>query len=597
MKLQKRIFIDVVISFLILITISELAMFAIISKSNLNLEKEYMKSYVQQSKEEILTELAEMESAVESWAWWNETYEFMQGNYQSYLNYNVYANTLLDLDKNFIWLNDENGKMVHSMLVDLETHKEVAVAAELINAILSHPELLSIDKEYKVSSGIIHTAQGPMLIAKAAITNSEQTGPVVGSMILGRYLEKEEIFREERVNQLDLRIYDLKQLPIVMHEADSSDIISSENKVISKPICENRVGGYAVMEDYFGEPTILLAITSNRNIYHQGRNSLKLFGITLFIIAFIIVLGTVWLFNKLVVSRIARLNNQAAKIAADEDFSQRLVLGKNDEISELKTTINHVLDKLNAVNKQVIEVNDNLDLKVKLRTKDLETINLKLTKEIAERVKIEKILCSSLEEKKILLHEVHHRVKNNIQIIFSLLKLQSYHLKGDEAINAVKGCQNRVKAMSLVHDKLIMSPDVSNVGMKDYINSLLVYIFSSWEGYSSRIKFSTQVEVETISINSAIPLGIIITELVTNSLQHAFNENESGDIHIALHQENGINNLVVKDNGKGIDNAKYIEEPSSLGWQLVEVLVKQLHGKSRVELAEGTNFRVEFKAS
>lgn len=597
MKLQKRIIIDVGIAFLILITISELAMFAIISKSNLNLEKEYMRGYAQQSKDEILIELAEMEASLKSWAWWNETYEFMQGNYESYLTYNLYANTLLDLETNFIWLNDENGKKVHSMLVDLETKEEITVPAELIDTINSHPELLSIGNQNIVSSGIIHTSQGLMMIAKAAIMSSEKNGSAAGSMILGRYLNKEKIFREDSVNRLDLKIYDLKQIPIIAYEAESSEVITAENRVISKPISEDRVGGYAVMDDYFGEPTILLAITSARNIYHQGRNSLKLFAVTLFIIAFIIVLGVVWLFHKLVISRIARLNNQAAKIAADGDFSQRLVLGKNDEISELKTTINQVLHKLNVVNEQVIEVNNSLDIKVKIRTKDLETINLELTKEIEERIKVENNLCRSLEEKQILLHEVHHRVKNNIQIISSLLKLQSYHLKSEEALKAVKGCQNRVKAMALVHDKLIMSPDVSHVGLHNYVNSLLVHIFSSWEGYSSRIKFSTNVELQTISIDTAIPLGIIITELVTNSLQHAFNGEESGEIIVTLHQKMGINILNVKDDGKGISNLKEIDEPSSLGWQLVEALVKQLHGKSSIEFSKGTNFRVEFKAS
>jgi len=207
---------------------------------------------------------------------------------------------------------------------------------------------------------------------------------------------------------------------------------------------------------------------------------------------------------------------------------------------------------------------------------------------------------SSLKEKEILLREVHHRVKNNMQIISSLLNLQSDKVKDKEHIAIFNESRNRIVAMALVHEKLYRSDDFSNIDFSDYISSLANGLFSFYNINAGKIKLTLLIDRIHLGLDAAIPCGLIINELVSNSLKHAFPENAEGEIKITFSkisiEENEKYQLTVNDNGVGVPEGMDFRKTDSLGLQLVTTLVEhQLQGSLEMRSVSGTEFKILFK--
>lgn len=205
----------------------------------------------------------------------------------------------------------------------------------------------------------------------------------------------------------------------------------------------------------------------------------------------------------------------------------------------------------------------------------------------------------SLQEKEVLLNEIHHRVKNNMQIITSLLKLQSQNIKDKRSLELFQNSQNRVRSMALIHEKLYRTKDFSNIYFGEYIKGLTTHLLISYHILPSQIKIDVNIKDIIFNINVAIPCGLIINELVTNSLNHAFSNCREGKIKITITKK-GTNGylLVVKDNGKGLPpEAIELEDPTTLGLQLVSSLVSQLKGTLQYQFKEGAIFSIEFGTS
>jgi PAS domain S-box-containing protein len=216
--------------------------------------------------------------------------------------------------------------------------------------------------------------------------------------------------------------------------------------------------------------------------------------------------------------------------------------------------------------------------------------------DVTERKKAEEKIKKSLLEKEILLKEVHHRVKNNMQIISSLLNLQSETVCDDEvAVDVLKESQNRVKSMAMIHEKLYQSDDLVHINFDDYIVRLVSDLFYSYNISKEQIKSVLDVEDVKLNIETAVPLGLIISELVSNSLKHAFPEDKNGEVHISLIANDDKYELKISDNGIGIPEDFDFKNTESLGLQLVNNLVDQIDGKIILEISHGTAFKIIFK--
>jgi PAS domain S-box-containing protein len=214
--------------------------------------------------------------------------------------------------------------------------------------------------------------------------------------------------------------------------------------------------------------------------------------------------------------------------------------------------------------------------------------------DITERRRYENRLEASLKEKEVIIKEVHHRVKNNMQVISGFLHLQSNYIKDPDSVEKLNECQRRVKTMALVHEKLYQSKHLGFINSEEYVKSLVSDLV---ESYALRTDIDIQVNVESVNINLdiAIPCGLIINELLTNALKYAFKDRLSGHITVdmRLGQDHRFT-LVVSDDGAGLPAGFDIGSTATLGMQLVAVLVRQLGGEIRIKSGDGTTFTISF---
>jgi len=220
-----------------------------------------------------------------------------------------------------------------------------------------------------------------------------------------------------------------------------------------------------------------------------------------------------------------------------------------------------------------------------------------IIRDITERKKAEEQIRASLKEKEVLLREIHHRVKNNIQVISSLLRMQSRNLKDKQAVDVLRECQDRIRSMALIHEKFYGSRDLSNIDFREYTKELVDDLSQSYGIDTDKIALKIDVENIPLEINSAIPCGLLLNELVSNSLKHAFPGGNSGEIKISLRATDGDEiELKVSDNGVGIPPELDFRDTESLGLQLVTTLVEdQLEGKIELDRVAGTEFKIIFK--
>jgi two-component sensor histidine kinase/PAS domain-containing protein len=215
--------------------------------------------------------------------------------------------------------------------------------------------------------------------------------------------------------------------------------------------------------------------------------------------------------------------------------------------------------------------------------------------DITERRQMEAQLRSMLQEKELLLKEIHHRVKNNLQIISSLLDLQAESTANLEVRAVFDESQHRIQAMALLHESLYQSNDLAHLDAADYLRRLSQRLFGTYSGLEDRITLKLELETVALEPTRAIPCGLLVNELLSNCCKHAFPGGQEGEVYIALRQEPAGNcRLVVRDNGVGFPEAVDFYATESLGLQLIALLTEQLGGSIALERDGGTMFTITF---
>lgn len=217
--------------------------------------------------------------------------------------------------------------------------------------------------------------------------------------------------------------------------------------------------------------------------------------------------------------------------------------------------------------------------------------------DVTERKQAEEIIKTSLREKETMLKEIHHRVKNNFQLVSNLLILQSHATEDKNVRKILEESQDRIQSMALVHEMLYQSRDLATVGFTKYIKKLSKSLFKSYSVDESRIKLELDIEDVQLPEQAATQCGLIVNELIANSLEHAFGRRRHGKISVKLHQTtSGKYELIVADNGKGVPDDFDINKSDSLGLHLVSIIAeKQLHGKIEISNDDGAMFKITFR--
>jgi two-component sensor histidine kinase len=214
-----------------------------------------------------------------------------------------------------------------------------------------------------------------------------------------------------------------------------------------------------------------------------------------------------------------------------------------------------------------------------------------------ERRRVEQQLRASLLEKEVLLKEIHHRVKNNLQIISSLLSLQAANVHDSTTLAQFRDSQNRVRSMALIHERLYRSDDLAKINFREYIDDLSGHLLQSYLSQDNTVSLKVEAEDIYLDIDTAIPCGLLISELVSNALKHAFPQGRSGTLGIEMKQcDDGQYHVVVRDDGVGIAEDLDFRKTKSLGLKLVHNLARQLGGTVDFQNGRGTEIAVSFPA-
>jgi len=221
-----------------------------------------------------------------------------------------------------------------------------------------------------------------------------------------------------------------------------------------------------------------------------------------------------------------------------------------------------------------------------------------ILRDISQRVAADQRIQDSLREKEALLREIHHRVKNNLQIVSSLLGLQSRTFDTDELRKAFRESQNRIHSMALLHDMLCRASDLSRIDLAEYARQLAAHLMRSYGIDGDQIRLRTALESVFLDLDAAVPLGLVINELITNSLRHAFPSGRKGAIRVSLSaaQDRHIS-LVVEDDGVGLPDQADLLGGSSLGFRLVRLLAEQLKAKIDIRRKDPTAIQLSFSVA
>ncbi|MEE8389852.1 MAG: histidine kinase dimerization/phosphoacceptor domain -containing protein [Anaerolineae bacterium] len=257
--------------------------------------------------------------------------------------------------------------------------------------------------------------------------------------------------------------------------------------------------------------------------------------------------------------------------------------GRADEISQLATAFNDMAASLQRYY-------ENLEELVKERTAELQ-------REIIERKRAEEQIKASLLEKEVLLQELYHRTKNNMQVISSMLALQAAYTQDERVIRIFQDTENRIRAMALVHQKLVQSADLSSIDLSEYIRDLVDLLRASHGVYLDRIDVVLDVESISVLMDIAVPCGLMLNELISNSFEHAFAKDVRGEIRIRFHRaKTGEIELEVSDNGVGVPEGFDFRNSDTLGLQSVFAIGEhQLGGKVTFESCDGITCQIRFK--
>lgn len=272
------------------------------------------------------------------------------------------------------------------------------------------------------------------------------------------------------------------------------------------------------------------------------------------------------------------------RVSEEKRYSIRATRHSEDELGRL-------IDGFNAMLAQI----EDRDEALTQARNELAQQAHELQVELAQRRRAEERITQSLREKEVLLQEIHHRVKNNLQVISSLLELQSVHVPDEAAREMLRDSQNRIRSMSMAHERLYATEDLARIDLREYIEDLCGRLVHSHVADRGTVTLHTEVADLSLDVATAIPCGLIVNELVTNALRHAFPDKQSGSIRVSLLLTDDAQcRLAVADDGVGVVASVDPHNPTSLGLGLVNTLARQLHGELEMKSDGGTRVSVVF---
>ena len=477
------------------------------------------------------------------WGYWDDTYIFMDDLNQEYIDSNLVDSTFYGTGLNVILYFFPNGTYAYGKAYDLMADTEVPVPASLLEDIQIR-KLIGTGSLLRKSTGLIDTDEGPMAIAAVPILTSDEFGPMRGSLVMGYYLGDAHIQKLSEYMPSPVEIYSLGD-SAAFAGLPQDTLKSYNDRVWIATEGTDTIDSVFVIDDIFGEKAFYGRTSMDRDIYRLGLTAMYGFMVTVFVLLIIIyIVVQIVLYRK--VHRIERLTGDVTYIAEDEDYSVRVFEEGKDELTHLSGSVNKLL----------------------------RTIESTLTDLAAS----ERSLRTSLDEKNVLLGEVHHRVKNNLQIIISMMGMQLFDVKDTAAQSIIRDAINRILSISMVHEQLYQDESVSTIRAQSHFEKLFATVMRN-SPPEVKVEHTIDCGSCTMGLDQAVPLSLAIQELLTNSLKYAFAGRDEGTITFKMDCTGEETVVLLSDDGIGFPEDRDPFDRKSVGLSLVhDIVTKQLKG-------------------
>lgn len=363
-SIRLKIIIIVLVNIVILIASLYFISTIVISKSYLDIENAEMVKELGRSSDAIGNNISQLTAKLKDWAFWDDTYKFVQDKNKAYIESNLGAVSISNLKINLMAFFNAKGDLVIEKTIDLNTIKEIDSESGKDTIALSK-KLTVHETIDSMVEGLIMFPEGPIIVSSVPVLNSAGEGPIQGSLIFGIFLDDKMVKSLEELTHLSLKLYDFNSRSLPADVSDAKlEIFKGKDKYFIKPISNDAIVGYKVLDDIYGNPILILKVDSPRVLYNQAQNSLYLFIVVSSIMTILFGFILIFLIKKFITSRLLLLSEEVKKINEKGDLSIRVKEGARDEIGFLAMTINNIFGtlsfskKLEEEAKEKIEAND-----------------------------------------------------------------------------------------------------------------------------------------------------------------------------------------------------------------------------------------------
>jgi sensor domain CHASE-containing protein/putative methionine-R-sulfoxide reductase with GAF domain len=432
MSLRKKTLLIVGLASIATIILLYWIIYRILIQSYIEIEQQDTMKSVNQVLNKLSDEINMLDSTAHNLSLWDESHQFTERKYQVHSVVNSFDFSLTDLNINFIILTDKKGNIVHYKGIDLVTIQDIELPNELYENVHLESPLVKHSDPVSSITGFLQTEKSALIFASRPIIQNEYKPTVAGALIVAIYFESKEIKNISESTLQTVKIKDFRDRHKYPDCKRAADIITQSKQIYVKDLDENLIAGYSVINDIFGNPVLIVRVDKPRNIYLQGKKTINYFLISLIIIGVLFSILIYFLLERYVISKLLKLKNDVNNIAASRDFSSRVVLKDNDELSNLGTNINQMLESLESSQRLIQHSKTESEQRVKERTSELEKVNKLLEVQLSIGNDREQIF------------------KNNITI---LTKRNQY----EKVIRSVAESVNKTKELQEIIDNAIKS--------------------------------------------------------------------------------------------------------------------------------------------
>ena len=565
----------------------------IIYPSFLALERDEAQKDLERSVQTLKREIHRLDTLANVWSARIDTYEFVKTPFEDYVRSRPILSSLLENSVNLIYIFDIDGRVIWRKIYNLDAAGEMHLADfpkyELpkVHPLITHSTDAGSHSEVNLS-GIFMSDPGPMLIASRPILIGSNKGPIRGVFVVGRLLRDYMVKDLADQTHVDFQIIPIPTGGVPDTIKEIANRLTPESPYWVEMESDKHLQIFTIFPDIKGDAGLLIGARVPRKISARGYTTIRFILIATMASAVVVLIVMFFLLQRTILEPITNLTYHALSVGYSGDLSTRIPMHRPDEIGVLAMGFYEMVTKLR-------KIQEGLETRVRLRTADLTALNEKLEQEVLERKRAEEKIKGSLKEKEMLLKEIHHRVKNNLQVVSSMLKIQSEYSQDKKTVEMFQESQNRVRSIALIHEMLYQSKNLSKIDFSEYIQPITANLMRTYGVDPIRIKLNINVKNVFMDLDRAIPCGLIINELFSNVLKHAFPEGRQGEVLIDLFQESSQEfTLLIKDDGVGLPIGMDFKNTDSLGLQLVNALVDQLGGAIVFEGRVGTTFRITF---